>query len=103
MQTGANIIRPFPMGKLYVDDIEGSLPQFRKEALFKFSKDELSDRVDIRNTGITTENVYQRIKLIHDLKLEKFNYSNFYDGTINMKSFSLFQHFNIIQSEHIVR
>lgn len=70
MQTAANIIRPFSMGKLYVDDIEGSLPQFRKEALFKFSKEEFQDRVDMRNTGITTENVYQRIKLIHDLKLE---------------------------------
>lgn len=70
MQTGANIIRQFPMGKLYIDDIEKSLPEYRKEVLIGFSKEEFEDRVDIRNSGITTENVYQRIKLIHDLKIE---------------------------------
>ena len=70
LQTAANIIRPYPMGKLYIDDIEKSLPQYRKEVLIGFSKEEFEDRVDIRNSGITTENVYQRIKLIHDLKMD---------------------------------
>lgn len=83
MQTAANIIRPFPMGKLYIDDIEGSLPEYRKEKLIGFPREEFEDRVDIRNTGITTENVYQRIKVLHDLKLENrdvFEYdTGFYD------------------------
>jgi RecA/RadA recombinase len=70
MQTAANIIRPYPRGKLFIDDIEGSLPQYRKEVLIGFPKEEFADRVDMRNTGITTENVYKRIKLIHDLKIE---------------------------------
>ena len=69
-QVAGNIVRPFPMGKIYIDDIEKSLPEYRKEVLLGFSREEFEDRVDIRNTGITTENVYARIKLIHDLKLE---------------------------------
>lgn len=82
-QVAADIIRPYPMGKLYIDDIEKSLPQYRKETLIGFSREEFRDRVDIRNTGITTENVYARIKLIRDLKIEhrdEFLYdTGFYD------------------------
>lgn len=73
-QIAGNIVRPFikkglPTG-LYIDDIEGSLPWARKEFLLGLSPDELSKYVDIRNAGITTENLYQRIQAIHDIKVE---------------------------------
>lgn len=74
MQIAANIIKPFikaglPTG-LYIDDIEGSLPWVRKEFLLGLSPEELNKYVDIRNAGITTENLYQRIQAIHDSKVE---------------------------------
>ena len=73
-QIAGNIVRPFikkgmPTG-LYIDDIEGSLPWVRKEFLLGLSTDELEKYVDIRNSGITTENLYQRIQAIHDIKIE---------------------------------
>ena len=73
-QIAGNIVRPFikkclPTG-LYIDDIEGSLPWARKEFLLGLNSDELAKYVDIRNAGITTENLYQRIQAIHDIKVE---------------------------------
>lgn len=73
-QIAGNIVRPFikkglPTG-LYIDDIEGSLPWARKEFLLGLTSEELSKYVDIRNAGITTENLYQRIQAIHDIKVE---------------------------------
>jgi len=72
-QIVGEIIRKFikqglPTG-LYFDDIEGSLPMSRKEFLLGLTKEELDDYVDFRNKGITTENVYKRIKEIHREKI----------------------------------
>lgn len=69
VQIIGNILKQFPTAEAYIDDIEGSLPIPRKEFLLGLSKEELAERVDMRNTGITTENVYQRIKALHDLKV----------------------------------
>lgn len=69
-QIIANIARQFEDGELYIDDIEGSLPMSRKEFLLGMTREELAKKVRFRNTGITTENVYQRIKAIHDIKIE---------------------------------
>ena len=73
-QIAGNIVRPFikkalPTG-LYIDDIEGSLPWARKEFLLGLTAEELDKYVDIRNAGITTENLYQRIQALHDAKVE---------------------------------
>ena len=73
-QMAGNIIRPFvkqglPTG-LYVDDLEGSLPQVRKEFLLGLEVDELSEYVEVRNSGITSDNLFQRLKAIHDIKLD---------------------------------
>jgi hypothetical protein len=35
-----------------------------------FSEQEYKDRYIIRNTGINAENLYKRIKMIHDLKVQ---------------------------------
>ena len=74
MQMAGNIIRPFVKKNmntgLYIDDIEGSLPQVRKEFLLGFTVDELQEYIETRNAGITTENVYQRIQTIHDIKVD---------------------------------
>lgn len=69
-QICGNIIRPFSDAKLYIDDIEGSLPFARKEFLLGFDPEEFERRVDLRNTGITTENVFERIQTLHSLKTQ---------------------------------
>ena len=73
-QIAGSIIKPFIKKNmstgLYIDDIEGSLPQVRKEFLLGLTPDQIAEYVDVRNSGITTENVYQRIQAIHDIKLE---------------------------------
>ena len=74
-QCIGNIARDYPRCEVYIDDIEGSLPMSRKEFLLGLSKEELDPnspncRVNFRNTGINTENVYQQILFIHDSKVE---------------------------------
>lgn len=69
-QICGNIIRPFDDASLFIDDIEGSLPFVRKEFLLGLTPEELDKRVVVRNSGITTENVFQRIQTIHDLKIQ---------------------------------
>lgn len=69
-QICGNIIRQFDNACLYYDDIEGSLPQVRKEFLLGLTQEELERKVFFRNTGITTENVFENIKNIHDIKCQ---------------------------------
>ena len=68
VQMAANIIRPFATSCIFHDDIEGGCNSRRYEILTKFNQKELAERYIYRNTGITIENFYQRIKKIYDLK-----------------------------------
>jgi len=70
MQVAGNIIRPFPNSAIFHEDIEGGISDMRKRQLLKMTEEEFKSRYICRNTGITTENFFQRIKMIHDLKLE---------------------------------
>ena len=63
-----NLLRSNPDSEAYIDDIEGSLPAARKEYLLGLQKKDISERVFIRNDGITTENVYDQIRFIRDTK-----------------------------------
>ena len=73
MQISGNIVRPFidknmPTG-LFIDDIEGSLPAPRKSFLLGLTEEETLEYLDMRNSGITTENLLKRIKTIAADKL----------------------------------
>lgn len=70
MQTAANIVRPFKTSCVFHDDIEGGITTARKETLTKFYGPELKERYISRNSGITAENFYERIKMIYDIKME---------------------------------
>lgn len=69
-QIIGNIAKQFEDAELYIDDIEGSLPMSRKEFLLNMTEEQLKRKVHFRNTGITTENVFQQINSIHDAKIE---------------------------------
>ncbi len=85
VQTAANIVRNFPSACVFHDDIEGGLTEYRKELLTGFHGEELKSKYISRNTGITAENFYERVKMIHDLKLqerESYEYdTGYYDST----------------------
>lgn len=91
-QIIGNIAKKFPGCDIYIDDIEGSLPMSRKEFLLGLSMDDVQERVHFRNTGITTENVYQQIRAIHDIKLENrtdFEYDTELYDTYGKRIFKL--------------
>lgn len=71
-QIVGNIARPFIQKDLptmiYIDDIEGSLPYARKEFLLGLTEEEIEKYTDIRNSGITAENLYKRIYTIAEEK-----------------------------------
>lgn len=100
-QIAGNILKQFPQATLFVDDIEGSLPLSRKEFLLGLSKEDLGNRVSTRNTGITTENVYQRILAIHDMKIKNradYEYDTGLFDTYGNKIFKLVPTLYIIDS-----
>lgn len=86
-QSAANIIRPFKTSCIFHDDIEGGIVKARTEMLTKMSGEGLSKRYISRNTGITAENFYERVKMIYDLKMgdrESYSYdTKLYDNNGN--------------------
>lgn len=77
VQIAGNIIKPFKTSSIFHDDIEGGMVEPRIQSLIDMSPLEYKARYIYRNTGITAENFYQRIKMIHDIKLanrEKYEY-----------------------------
>lgn len=87
VQSAANIIRPYENSCMFIDNIEGGMITSRRETLTKFYGDELHRRCIVRNTGITIENFYERIRMIHDMKQEnrtEFSYdTGMYDNRGN--------------------
>lgn len=70
VQTAGNIMRRFDKACVWHDDIEGGIVEARRERLTKLFGSDLKDRYLSRNSGVSIENVYKRIKMIHDLKME---------------------------------
>ena len=70
-QIAANIARRFETTTIFEDMIEATgMNDSRRLELSKFTEDEYKKRYIIRNTVVTTESIYARIKMIHDLKIE---------------------------------
>lgn len=69
-QIAANIARQFKTATIFEDSVEGGLTFTRRLSLSLFTAEEYKKRYIIRNTGITAENFYKRIKMIHDMKIQ---------------------------------
>jgi RecA/RadA recombinase len=81
VQAGSNIVRQFPNACIFHDDIEGGVTEYRKEVLSGMRGEELNSKYISRNTGITAENFYERLRMIHDIKLanrEAYEYDTGY-------------------------
>lgn len=70
VQSAGNIIRPFETSCIWMDSIEGGIVDVRAQQLIKMYGKEYKDKFIQRNTGVTAENFYERIKSVHDLKME---------------------------------
>lgn len=70
VQAAGNILRRFDKACVWHDDIEGGIVETRRERLTGLFGNDLKDRYLSRNSGVNAENVYERIKIIHDLKME---------------------------------
>ena len=70
VQTAGNIMRRFDKACVWHDDVEGGIVEARRERLTKLFGSDLRNRYISRNSGVNTESVYERIKIIHDLKME---------------------------------
>lgn len=69
-QWASNIIRPFPTACVYMDNAESGFLLSRAMQLSRFSQEEFQRRFIMRDAGINTESIYQRIRLIHDIKVD---------------------------------
>lgn len=78
-QIAANIVRPFSTSSIFVDSTETmSMTWDRRESISGLHGEELKSRYIVRDSGITAENFYKRIKMIHDMKVsnkDKFMYN----------------------------
>ncbi len=70
VQTAGNIIRPFKSSCIWMDSVEGGIVDTRAQALLNMYGEKFKERWIPRNTGVTAENFYERIRYIHDLKME---------------------------------
>lgn len=68
-QWAANIIRPFKTSCVFMDNAEGGMLLSRAVQLSRFSQEEFRQRFILRDAGITTESIYDRVKMIHDIKV----------------------------------
>ena len=88
IQSGWNIVKQFPSSVMYYDDIEGGANKERiTELCGARDFEDIKGKVIGRNTGVTAENLYERIKIIHDIKLadpEMYQYdTGLYDSDGN--------------------
>lgn len=70
MKSSGNIVRPYENSVIMEDSLEGGMTHERRRLLTQFNGEEYKKKCIIRNTGITAENFYERIKLIYDMKTE---------------------------------
>ena len=70
VQTAGNIIRPFKSSAVWMDSVEGGITDTRSQQLLKLEGEDWKKRWISRNTGVTAENFYERVKAVHDLKME---------------------------------
>ena len=92
IQSAANIIRKYNTSCIFHDDIEAGVTQTRIEQLTGFQGEELNKRYIRRSAGITAENFYERIKMIHDLKMDHYDdyeYDTGYFDTSGNRIFKL--------------
>lgn len=92
IQAAGNIIKPFPNGAIYHEDVEGGISKTRLYKLANMSPEEAHDKYLHRNTGVTCENFFARLKMVHDIKLanrSEFEYDTGYYNELGERIYKL--------------
>lgn len=82
-QAACNIIRPFKTSTIFFEEAEVGANIPRIKALSGFSDEEFKDRFIIRDSGITTESLYRRVKMVYDMKMEHYDEYAYDTGLID--------------------
>lgn len=69
LQMAGNIVRPFPNSAIFHEELETGSSSMKKRQLLKMTEEEFLGKYITRNTGISTENFFERIRMIHDIKV----------------------------------
>lgn len=70
VQSAANIADIHEESCIFHEDIEGGINEPRIQTLTGWDHEKIAKKYKIRNTGITAENFYERVKMIYDIKME---------------------------------
>ena len=76
-QIACNIIKPFSSSCIFYEQAEVGTNIQRIKNLTGYTDKEFSNKFIIRDSGITTESIFKRVKMIHDIKVrdpESFTY-----------------------------
>lgn len=69
LQWAGNIVRPFANSGIFHEELESGSSSMKKRQLMNMSEEEFKAKYVPRNTGITTENFFTRVKMLHDMKI----------------------------------
>ena len=69
VQIAARITERFEWSSIFHDDIEGGVSEVRKRVLTGWTEDMMEEKYRYRNTGITSENFYESITTLKEVKL----------------------------------
>ena len=72
-QAACNIIKPFKTSAIFFEEAEVGANIPRIKSLSGFSDDEFDKRFIIRDSGVTTESIYRRVKMVYDMKMEHYD------------------------------
>ena len=91
-QIAANIVKSFKSSVVFYEQAEvGTNIQRIKNISGIISDEEFSKRFIIRDAGITIESIYERVKMVHDIKVNDQS-SYLYDtGMIDMRGEPIFK------------
>ena len=85
-QIAANIVRRFKTSTVFYEQAEIGTNIQRIKNLSRFSSDqEFSDRFIVRDSGITIESIFERVKMVHDIKVEHQEDYLYDTGMIDMR------------------
>lgn len=82
-QWAANIIKPFKTSCVFMDQAESGMLLSRVMQLSGLPEEQFKDRFICRDAGITTESIYDRVKMIHDIKVAHMDEYTYDTGIID--------------------
>lgn len=85
-QIASNIVRRFKTSTVFYEQAEIGTNIQRIKNLSRFSSDqEFSDRFIVRDSGITIESIFERVRMVHDIKVENQDAYLYDTGMIDMR------------------